>query len=144
VKRNRHWPLAGLVMLLLAGCATKTPEQPRIAPSAPGISGTISYQDAITLPAGSRIHISLLDAAAGAETRPIAISEQPAAGLPPFAFFLPVQESAITGAGRPLLFVQVIVAGRSWFSNATTPLAVDVGLMTAPVAVDLRNDMRPL
>jgi len=120
------------------------PGELRHEPSKPRISGTITYQESITLPSGSRIHISLLDAAAEGNGRPIATSEQPASGLPPFAFDLPVDEATLSATGRPLLFVQIIVAGRPWFSNAITPLAVDTKTLGTPVVVMLRNDMRPL
>ncbi|MFY8217367.1 MAG: YbaY family lipoprotein [Chthoniobacterales bacterium] len=144
MRRIPSWPLACLAIFFLAGCAKEIPAELQRGPSTPRISGTISYQESITLPSGSRIHISLLDAAAGADPRPLATSEQPASGLPPFAFDLPVDEAALAAAGRPRLFVQVIVAGRSWFSNATTPMAVDAAALNAPIVVQLRNDMRPL
>lgn len=130
-----------LITLAASGCATKI-SAPR--PGTPGISGVVSYREPITLPSGSMLHLTLLDAAKGTAVGPLASSESRVSGGAPIAFHLPIMHEVLSSAGQPLLFAQILVAGRPWFSNAATPVAVDTSMLQSPLTVPLQNDMRPL
>lgn len=136
--------LAGIAVFaiaLIAGCSTTSSPNP--TSTGTKISGTVTFSDSITIPASARLHVTLLDASSPG-SQPIASSESKISGNPPFAFALPVDPVAIASAGRPLLFAQIIVAGRPWFSNALTPYVVTPASIDGVQEIVLRNDMRSL
>ncbi|GEM_PF-1510095 len=137
-----HPGLVAVAMCLLGGCTATQPSVPPVA--GVQISGTVTYNESITLPKGARLHLTLLDANDTSGGRPLESTEIRVQGKPPFSFALSLPNAAFEARTRPLLFAQVIVAGRPWFSNTLAPMVVEAGIGSTPVALTLRNDMRPL
>jgi uncharacterized lipoprotein YbaY len=138
----RHPGLVAVAMCLLVGCAGTKPSALPIAGAQ--ITGTVTYNESITLPKGARLHLTLLDANDTSGGRPLESAEIRVQGKPPFAFALSLPNAVFEAGTRPLLFAQVIVAGRPWFSNTLAPMVVEAGIGSTPVELTLRNDMRPL
>ncbi len=134
---------AGTVGLVLSGCASG----PSAAATAPvdglKINGSVTYNDAIALPKGARLHVTVLDPATPGSS-PLAQRALAVTGKPPFAFSVSLPENSFDPPRRPTLFAQVIVAGRPWFSNAVTPVVLQRELVDSEVDVILQNDMQRL
>jgi uncharacterized lipoprotein YbaY len=133
---------AGLFLVALAGCATTNPPAKSASSDANTLAGTLTYRERISLPSGSRVHLTLLDRSRPGSA-PIASKDFAAKGEVPIPFSMPIPD--VTKDGDWGLYAQIIVAGRSWFTNASEPTRIDPSNPShTNLEILLRNDMRPL
>lgn len=133
---------AGILIACVAGCSTTGHPTKADNPQANNLAGTLTYQEKISLPSGTRVHLTILDRSHPG-TGPIANTNFAAKGEVPIAFAMSVPD--LSEDGDYALYAQIIVAGRSWFTNASSPTRIDAaGLPIMDLEILLRNDMRPL
>jgi putative lipoprotein len=105
---------AGLALLALAACASSAgPAQ---------LTGSVTYRERIALPAGTVVHVALLDVSlVGTPARVIAQQEIRPTGQVPIPFVLEYDRAAIDPAHRYGLRATISDAdGRMLFANVTT------------------------
>ncbi len=125
-----------LLSLVLTGCAT-APDR-----SAATLSGTVTTDTPLTLPASAKLTLLLVDAAAaGPAARPIAEETKPSGDSFPISFGLPYEASLITPEGDYRLIAQITIYDAVWYSNILGPKRVLAsGSAREGIEVPVRKD----
>ena len=120
-RRSLMAVLAGVV--LCAGCAAHGPAPS--GDSAPRLTGAITYGQPVALPAGSIVHVALVELR-GRASDSLVLSEQtfPAEGRPPFPFTLPYPAAAVDPARHYALRARITDAGGRIFWATARPVPV--------------------
>lgn len=129
--------------ITLAACQPTPPPATPIADNAAApqrtnaISGTATYNERLTLPAGTQLRVQLIDNQLADSTAAVVASiDLPAPANPPFAFTLPFEPGKLRASGDYGLHASLRDAeGRLWFATDTRTPATPGS--TAPVRLTL-------